>query len=100
MPLDMMFKGGLYCPVVRCDWCGLPIDDARDGNVEWRMEDDPTPICFTHKGCCAAFERATGGYPSWLTCELVDFPVQVAANLGIDFRDKQQREYAYRERGP
>lgn len=74
----------LYCPAVSCDFCGLPIDNARDGNYHWQAPG--SPLCFTHKRCAADFERRNANGVRWLSDELRLLPVRIATNLGIELR--------------
>lgn len=100
MPLRIELVGHLYCPIIRCDWCGERIEQATDGNVEWRMGEGPEPttgeIFFTHKRCCHKFEHHNGRRGRWYTTELIAFPVQVAANLGLNFKKPADVQKALR----
>ena len=72
------------CPVVICDHCGKPIQDARDGNAEWAMGLYPLPVRFTHKRCCHPFESLHGGGGQWLTADLDVWLVYLLNGLRFD----------------
>jgi hypothetical protein len=90
MPLIMQDRDGHACPVVVCDHCGERIEDARDGNYQWRMglrdTDWGSRVFFTHKRCCHAFEQAhpEEGF-TWGAIELECFPVYLGNNLRLDW---------------
>ena len=52
MPIHIIVNDGKSVPVVYCDRCEQPIDDASDGKVGWRAIDISVPY-FTHQGCTA-----------------------------------------------
>ena len=67
-------------PIVVCDHCDTRIDDARDGNAQWR-EPSSSPghgrrdLFFTHKRCYRAFtadERPDSDF-MWHSQELSAF---------------------------
>ena len=86
--LAIVWRDGLFCPVVRCDHCGREITHVADGNYEWEMGEDGEivsgQIYFTHKKCCLPFERAHGGRLRWFWNPLSDLPAYLSANLGLD----------------
>lgn len=82
MGLDIVRREGRYCPVVRCDFCGELIEDARQGNYEWRFP--AGPIFYTHKACCYAFEDANGGRAAWGWAPLSELPPLLGHNLSMD----------------
>jgi hypothetical protein len=83
MPIQMMARSdGLICPRVVCDFCGLPIDDAKQGNAEWQAA-DPT-VRYTHKRCCYAFEQSHGGRAVWLTDDLTSHLGYLCHNTRFD----------------
>lgn len=88
MPMLIKVRNYLYCPVIVCDYCGAEITDAKNGNYEWRgdenMETDGE-VFFTHKECCYPFETANGGRGRWMTGELQVFPIYLAANIKLDW---------------
>ena len=103
--LRVVGKRGLCCPVITCDWCGRPIEDARQGNYEWvfgpegdstaytaRMASGETltaEVFFTHKRCCHAFEMANnrGSGVLWGAFGLECLPVYLGANLALRWRE-------------
>ena len=101
--LRIVGKHGLSCPVITCDWCGRPIEDAREGNYEWvcgpewhstaytaRMASGETltaEVFFTHKRCCHAFEVANNHEVSWGAIELACLPVYLATNLALRWKE-------------
>src|SRR4051812_36907070 len=55
MPLVMKVVEDRCCPVVVCDYCQGEIDDALNGNYQWRSEQAERSyarVYFTHKECC------------------------------------------------
>jgi len=99
MPLLIEAVDGLYCPILRCDWCGKRISRADEGLLAWQMQRDwVAPATgeahFTHKACANVFERVKGG--RWFSAELIAFPIQVAANLGLDWERGEDVQQALR----
>ena len=92
--LAIVWRDGLFCPVVRCDHCGDEITKATDGNYEWEMAEGGEvatgQIFFTHKHCCRPFERVHGGRERWYWDLLSDLPVHRSANLGLRERSSQR----------
>jgi len=89
MPIQISMRDGICCPVAVCDWCHRPIERAADGNYEWDMHQISSPISFTHKHCCRAFEAAS---PDVLygAEELRLLPVYLERNLAMTHRDAVQ----------
>lgn len=88
MPIVMVVEGSRTCPTVVCDHCGQVIARGEDGNYQWRLiagSVTPQPVFFTHKRCCAAFERAQPEQPGWLwaAIPLECFPVYLERTLAI-----------------
>jgi hypothetical protein len=85
------------CPIIICDYCGEPIEDARNGNYQWVLSADYTAlgseIYFTHKKCCHPFEEYSKAVSSdkhlmWSSWELRDLPIYLGTNLGIDWSER------------
>jgi hypothetical protein len=76
-------------PVVVCDQCGEPIDDAHDGNYQWQAPLDPGLsrkfVFFTHKSCAHAFEQVRGCSGAWYAMELTELLPLVARALHVDW---------------
>ena len=93
--LRIVRENGQYCPVVVCDWCGQRIEEARQGNYEWEVDEHGLPatgeIFFTHKQCCLAFEEAHGGRSHWFASELSVLPVYLSRNLKVDREEAERR---------
>jgi hypothetical protein len=89
MPLQIRMQGGICCPVAVCDWCHRPIERAAEGNYEWDMHRDPSPIYFTHKQCCRAFEAARSDV-FFGAEELQLLPVYLERNLAMAHREAVQ----------
>jgi hypothetical protein len=88
MGLTIIPKGPVTAPVVLCDHCGEQIEEATDGNYQWRPEDGKT-VYFTHKPCCRAFEHTRGG--AWCAMELDVLPLYLSNNLKIDRKRAEHR---------
>jgi hypothetical protein len=89
MPLKIEMSPESVRPVVICDQCGEPIDDARDGNYQWQAPLDPGMsrkfVFFTHKGCSYDFEQARGGGGAWYAMELTELLPHVAIGLKVNW---------------
>ncbi|GFN22167.1 hypothetical protein [Thermanaeromonas sp. C210] len=68
-------EGGVFCPLMTCDFCGEVIEEH--GNATWPW-DEPGRVYFTHKHCQRAFERPRPGV--WLAEELDVFISHLVAN--------------------
>jgi hypothetical protein len=93
MSLKITLKDHLACPVVLCDHCREPIEDARDGNVYYNPDftnDGTTDMFFNHKRCARAFEVARDAR-FWHTWELADLLVYLPANLAYTQKDIEKR---------
>jgi hypothetical protein len=85
----IQYNGPYAAPQIFCDHCGKIIENAREGNYQWRldypMQDGETPhLFFTHKACCDAFETAQGG--SWAAIGLEALPFFLAHNLHVPWK--------------
>lgn len=84
----------IYGPTVICDQCGEPIEDAKKGNTEFRVNENGAPvdgvIVFLHKACSRAFEDAHGGRVHWFFDELTLFPVYLATGLRVNWREARE----------
>jgi hypothetical protein len=93
MPLVMRIKGRRSCPVAVCDFCGQEIEDAKDGNCQWKMGEEEAgqgaTLYFTHKKCCRAFE-ATNEAPLWGAQMLDHFLVFLANNTNLDWKKAEK----------
>jgi hypothetical protein len=91
MPLTIRDLNGLSCPTVVCDHCHQPIERAKDGNYQWRMDlPSPQPMYFTHKRCCLAFEDSRGRRAPgvlWGSMELSVLSVYLERNLALKHDD-------------
>lgn len=95
MALRIVHDDGLDKVIVICDWCDKQIESAEDGNYQWVMKDsvgivDESPIYFTHKRCCYAFEHYNGGRGPVRTKHfgaigLQCLPVFLANNLEVNW---------------
>lgn len=89
MPLVIQRQGKADRPVILCDYCRQPIEQAEDGNYQWVMARDGQvtdggPAFFTHKRCCQAFEVGQGAGFFWGVMDLDCLPIFLAQNLGVD----------------
>jgi hypothetical protein len=88
MALVIQYHGPYATPQVTCDHCGELITDATEGNYQWShpaiVEGPTTPIYFTHKACCVAFEQAQGG--DWGAIGLECLPFYLVKNLHTSWR--------------
>jgi hypothetical protein len=87
----MQFTGPYAAPKVFCDHCGAEITDATDGNYQWTHADgskegQTTPMVFTHKACCDAFEHSHGDPYAWSAIGLECLPYFLARNLHVTWR--------------
>ncbi len=93
MPLVIQYNGAYAAPKIVCDQCGELITDAKDGNYQWSMvgadEGITTPLYFTHKQCCDAFERTHGDPHAWAAIGLECLPHYLVKNLHTDWRTSQ-----------
>ena len=83
MPIMLHVKGPYVVVQVVCDHCKDVIDDAKQGNYQYRAEPESLPgvMYFTHKHCCRAFEHAMGG--SWGWVSLSALPYYLANSLHV-----------------
>jgi hypothetical protein len=84
----------IQCPKTYCDVCQQQITDAREGNFHWRIDGiaaDPVDgqIYHVHKRCWRRLEASMPG--QWLWEELSRLPIQVGANLQVDFDRERAR---------
>ena len=87
MPIRIVARKNLSCPVVFCDHCREEIRTAKDGNYEWQSG-EASNVFFTHKGCSNAFRKA---YPEIdFSDELTLFPLYLSNNLEIDPKAAQE----------
>ena len=88
MPLVIECNGPYALPKVACDHCGELITHASNGNYQWSDEaiaaGATTPMYFTHKQCCEAFERDRGG--DWSAIDLEALPFYLVKNLKSSWR--------------
>jgi hypothetical protein len=93
MPLVMQYNGPYATPQVLCDYCGEVIPDAQEGNYQWAEEEmtegTSTPLYFTHKRCCDAFETTRGGGQHWSAIGLECLPYYLVKNLKSSWRAAQ-----------
>ncbi len=85
-------RGAVHCPRVRCDECGLTIDDANWGNVYYdpNRADGGAPAIFLHKPCSRSFEeRRKDVFWSWE--EMSVWFVQLASNARLDRKRSEAR---------
>jgi len=66
VPLRIIQNGQFDVPTIVCDHCGRAITDVKDGNYQFRYgkgekRGDGSPVYFTHKACCHAFDRTHPG---------------------------------------
>jgi hypothetical protein len=96
MPIVIKLKKERACPVVVCDFCGEEIQDAKQGNAEWKFDEEKgsgATIFFTHKKCCHTFEQKNSGVH--FGAEMLDhFLVFLANNVKLDW--EKAREGAQR----
>jgi len=85
----------LLCPVVFCDFCGRRIENAKEGNYEYRGEDalrlKGAEVKFVHKDCCREFETAHGERVIWYWDELQAFLVFLGNNLSLDWEHAREQ---------
>lgn len=87
MPLLIHIHESKARPVVACDHCGKVIEEAREGNYEWKSKSDGSTdgqVFFTHKACCHPFEAANAGDYQWAATELKFLPLFLSNNLKVD----------------
>jgi hypothetical protein len=93
MPLMIEMTEWGAGPIVVCDHCGEPIEDAGDGNYQWLAETEHDRVrrylFFTHKGCCDEFEATRGGAAAWYAMELIDLLPFLARNLNLDWGEAE-----------
>ena len=93
MPLVITYNKPYAVPRIVCDSCGKVIADAQDGNYQWSdamLEDGTTtPMYFTHKECCDAFEAAHGGGQAWSAIGLECLQYFLARNLHVTWQQAQ-----------
>lgn len=90
MRIEYVEDEQFHVPVVICDHCGKRIEEARKGNVEWRVDRqgkiaEGGALSFTHKACCHDFENEHGGRSKWYSTELSVFPLYLGNGLGLDW---------------
>ena len=68
MPIQVEWRDGQALPVVTCDHCAKPIQDAREGVAQWREPLERQRYAtgrrllnFTHKLCYPEFSYPKGG---------------------------------------
>jgi hypothetical protein len=89
MPLRIVHRENLGCPVIVCDHCDGEVRRAVEGNYQSICSQDPRrnlSISLTNKQCSGAFEVAHPA-PSgarWGSGELRDLPVFIAKNFEMD----------------
>jgi hypothetical protein len=97
MPLVIRNVGSHDLPVIVCDYCGEQIQNAQEGNYQWRMRPDHPEanihrIYFTHKKCCDAFETANHHEDDWWAAmELDCLPIYIGNNLELDWKAARWR---------
>ncbi len=74
----------LYTPVVICDVCGRQVEDARDGNVHWFIEDGTFEVIGSrfytvHKKCNRALDPLWEGLMLWV--EMTSFMERLRHNV-------------------
>jgi len=88
--IEIVLDDDLYRPATFCDHCGREIEQGRQGNFEWQVDDHGAIvdgiIYFTHKQCCWEFEQTRGGRGHWYCDELESLPLFLIANLEIDVK--------------
>lgn len=100
--LRIVHRKGLCYPTIVCDWCGRPIDDAKNGNYEWQVDDDGHSkavraqnrsgepvigeVFFTHKHCCHPFETTNNSEGHWMAMELACLLIYLENNIKLDRR--------------
>jgi hypothetical protein len=89
MPLLIEIRGALHCPVILCDQCGHKIEDAKEGNYQWDMNQDEAPLYFTHKECCHEFESDRPGI-FWGAIDLQALPFYLLQNLEVSYHKAKQ----------
>jgi hypothetical protein len=76
-------------PVIVCDYCGIRIHAARDGNYEWAgLSTEPgkrMAVDFLHKWCSPAHEAQRGIILD--SMELAVMLPQLAHNLQLDWEE-------------
>jgi hypothetical protein len=95
MPLEISPDGPFDRPVVVCDHCGEQIEDAKDGNYQYRIDErgfPHGPLYFTHKECCLAFEAADPERGVWSATELDYLPLYLVNNLKVDLKETEARD--------
>jgi ribosomal protein L24E len=93
--------GGIYAPVIVCDFCSKPIEDGK-GNFLWNpdTEDDITEIYFSHKGCDHSLEHALherGITTMWMDLDL--FMLWLENNTKLDMKKARESHKAMKELG-
>ena len=92
MPIRIVARKNLSCPVVFCDQCREEIKTAKDGNYEWQSG-KASDVFFTHKRCSDPFRKV---HPEIdFSDELTLFPLYLSNNLEID--SKAAQDLAERE---
>jgi hypothetical protein len=92
MPLMISEIKDRFCPIVVCDHCLQMIQDARDGNYQWAIDEQTGQpltgeIFFTHKRCFPAFDAksrtALGREIVWGAMGLEGLPIYLVHNLRL-----------------
>jgi hypothetical protein len=99
MTIKIVFRDGLFCPVVQCDQCGRFIDDAKTGVYEWRDGAKESDVTFLHRACVMAYQENR----PWQSSDGLEyFALRLAANMGQSLDDviAEARELAAWEESP
>jgi hypothetical protein len=93
--------GGIYAPVIACDFCGKPINDGK-GNFLWNpdTEGEITEIYFSHKGCDNSLEHALlerGIHTMWMDLDL--FMLWLVNNSKVDLKEAEKSHKFLKEQG-
>lgn len=93
--------GGIYAPIIACDFCGKPINDGK-GNFLWNPDgdEDITEIYFTHKGCDHSMEHALaerGITTMWQDLDL--FMLWLVNNTKVDLKKAEKDHGFLKEHG-
>lgn len=94
--------GGIYAPVIACDFCGKPINDG-NGNFLWNPEtdeDEITEVYFTHKGCDNNLEHVLGErgiHTMWMNMDM--FVLAIADNTKVDLAKAKKTHKMLKEQG-
>lgn len=86
MTIKVWDNNGITAPLLCCDVCDAPIDDAKEGAAVFPLAANGSAVVAMHvhkKGCHDAAEERLGGRRATGWQELADHLKFLAANVGL-----------------